>query len=111
MHEASLAENMLEIAAKAAGGRAASVKAVVVSVGTLSGVMTDALAFAFDAMKKGMGFENASLKIEPSPVVARCKSCAAQYAPQGFPFICPKCQSNAFEIIGGEEIFVKELEL
>ncbi len=111
MHEASLAENMLKLAAKAAGDRALSVKAVVVSVGALSGVMTDALTFAFDAMKKGMGLENALLKIEPSQVVARCRSCEREYAPEGFPFICPQCQSNAFDIIGGEEVFVKELEL
>lgn len=111
MHEASIAKNMLEIAARAAGESSGQVKRVVVSLGELSGIMPDALEFAFDAMKKDMGFEKASLSLQTLPLRAKCRECGLEYAPEGFPAICPECKSRSFCIIQGEEIYVKELLL
>ena len=111
MHETALAANLLQIAGEAADGRREKVRTVVVTVGELAGVMPDALRFAFDALKAAAGLYNAVLRMEQQPVLARCTGCGSEYAPAGFPFICPGCGANTFRIIRGEEVFVKELEV
>ncbi len=111
MHEATLAARMLQIAQEAASSREGYVESVTVIVGELAGVMLDSLAFAFDALKKRTRLENAVLKIEKQPALAQCRDCGTEYAPAGFPFLCPHCGSNAFRIVRGEEVFVKDMEM
>ena len=111
MHEATLAARVLAIAGEAAAGRAGRVTAVTVTVGELAGVMPDALAFAFDTLKRGTALEGARLVLETQAVGARCLDCGATYAPRGFPYACPACGSAAFAIERGEDFCVKEIEL
>lgn len=111
MHEASLAAHMLAIAAQAAGPRRDKVRTVTVAVGEMAGVMADSLAFAFDAIKGSMALEKAELKIQTVPVCVRCRRCGQEYAPHAFPYVCPRCEEHGFDMVQGEELFVKELEM
>lgn len=111
MHEATLAARMLRIACEAAEGRPGRVTGVTVVVGELAGILPDALAFAFDTLKRDTRLNGARLNIVRQPVRARCRDCGATYDPPGFPFACPQCGSSGFQIIQGEDFYVKELEL
>lgn len=111
MHEATLAAQVLRIADEALAPQSPPVRSVVVTVGDLSGVMIDALRFAFDALKKSTRFADAQMRVEKQSVVCACLDCGREYQPEGFPFVCPVCRSRAFRIIHGEEVFVKNLEV
>jgi len=111
MHEASLAARVLRIAGAAAAGRETRVVRITVSVGELAGVMPEALLFAFDALKKNTPLAGASLVLEKERMCARCGGCGAEYTPGGFPYLCPSCGSNVFQIVRGEDVSVKKMEL
>ena len=111
MHEATLAQNVLRISLRAVEGRSGRVTGVRVSVGALAGVMGDAMTFAFDAIKADTPLRDAALILEPEPVGARCDACGGEYEPKDFPYVCPVCQSRAFRIVRGEDVYVKELEI
>ena len=111
MHEATLAARMLQIAQAAAADRQGRVRAVTAVIGDMAGVMTDSLVFAFDALKKNTPLHGAQLKIERQRVLVCCRGCGVEYAPPGFPFVCPQCGGREFRIVRGEEIYVKNLEV
>lgn len=111
MHETALTQNLINIACTAIEGKnIKKVNSVTVCVGALSGVLYDAMEFAFEAMKRGTVLETAGLVFEELPVSAKCRDCTAVYAPVGFPYICPDCGSRYFEIIGGEEVYIKNID-
>lgn len=111
MHEATLAARMLQIAEEAAAKQQGNIRAVTAVIGDIAGVMTDSLTFAFDALKKNTRLCNAELKIEHQRVLVCCRDCGTQYAPSGFPFVCPHCAGRGFRIVHGEEVYVKNLEV
>ncbi len=111
MHEAALAESLVRTALEAAAGNGGRVVRLTVLVGELAGVLPEALTFAFDALKRGTRLANATLWLERQRVLAVCEDCAARYEPEGFPFLCPACQSRFFRIERGEEVLLKELEM
>ena len=64
MHEVSLAEGVIDVVERAAeGAHATAVSEVRVAVGELSNVEIEALAFAFESVKKGTVANNAKLVI------------------------------------------------
>lgn len=111
MHEAALAESLIKTALEAVAGREGRVDRVTVIVGELAGVMPEALAFAFNAGKRGTRLAGATLTLERQRVRVRCEGCGEEYEPGGFPFACPLCGERYFRIEKGEEVFLKELEM
>ena len=111
MHETALTQKLINISCRALEGKGVTkVNSVTLCVGALSGVLYDAMEFAFDAMKQGTVLETADLDFEELPVTARCRDCAYEYNPVGFPYICPVCGGRYFEIIGGEEVYIKNID-
>ena len=65
MHEVSLAEGVIDVVERAAeGAHATAVSEVRVAVGELSNVEIEALAFAFESVKKGTVANDAKLVID-----------------------------------------------
>ena len=92
MHEVSIMQSTREIAeehARKAGRN--SIKLLRLKVGLISGVEPDALAFAFDCLRKGTMAENASLEIERIPGEARCSACNHNAILEEMRFDCPEC--------------------
>jgi hydrogenase nickel incorporation protein HypA/HybF len=112
MHETGIAAEILDIAGREAARRgAAGVAAITVKVGDLSGVVADALEFAFDALCSGTSAEGARLHILRVPVIARCMTCARDYQPGAELVLwCPDC-GRALEVTAGQELQVESLEL
>jgi hydrogenase nickel incorporation protein HypA/HybF len=65
MHELSIAEAIVDIAAESSGG--GRVLRVVVEVGKLAAVLPDALRFSFEVVAAGTPVEGAALEIVEKP--------------------------------------------
>lgn len=109
MHELSIMRDVINICEENAGG--AQIKTVTVEIGELSGIVPDALEFCFDTCVKGTLLENAKLVINVISPQVRCKTCGALFGARAFFDSCPECNSNDIEILFGEELRVKELEV
>jgi len=112
MHELSIAHQLVDIASKAARDAGmGKVQAVHVRLGVLSGVVREALLFAFDVVTQGTAVEGARLVIEDVPVKVYCRACRAERVlPQPFPMRCPACGERTGEVLEGREIELYALE-
>lgn len=109
MHEMSITQSMVEICQAHASGR--RVTDVVLEIGELSGVVPDSIEFCFEACTKGTLLEGARLALEVIPGAGRCNSCSAEVPVKTLFDQCPRCGGFGLEILRGEELRVKELEL
>jgi hydrogenase nickel incorporation protein HypA/HybF len=109
MHEMSITQGVVDICESHAGGR--RVTSVTLEIGNLSGVVPDAIEFCFDACTRGTQLEGALLIIERIPSRGRCHECGAEFTLDAYFNPCPKCGSYGVELLSGEELRVKELEV
>lgn len=111
MHETALAKGLISACLGAlAGQRVKRVKSVTVSAGLLAGVLPGALEFAFASMSRGTPLEGAALVITEIPARLLCGDCGKEYECSAFPFRCPQCEGGRFTVLGGEDVFVKQME-
>jgi hydrogenase nickel incorporation protein HypA/HybF len=109
MHELSIAQAIVDVAARHAGD--ARVQRVYVRVGHLRQVVPSALEFSFELCAHGTPVEGAVLELERVPAGVRCRSCDAYSEPDGFPLVCGSCAGLDVEVVQGEELQVESLEL
>jgi len=110
MHELSLAEGMLEVVAGAARAEGArKVRTVWLELGALSHVEAQALRFCFDAVTRGSIAEGAALEIVTMPGQAWCMPCGRRVALARLGDACPVCGSYQLQVVGGEEMRVREI--
>lgn len=113
MHEVSIAEGLLATAVneckKSGYG---SIEKVSIRIGKASGVMPEALLFAFDAMKSDTIANTAVLDIEEVPLAGICLTCEKDFkTEESYLLCCPHCDSSSFKIISGRELDITELEV
>lgn len=112
VHEMSVALSLVEAAcekASALGG--VKVTSLHVRVGALSGVVKDALLFAFDVVAEGTPLSGSRLEIEEVPLTVRCRRCAEDRQLAGPPLVCPVCEALAPEVVAGRELELHALEV
>lgn len=112
MHELSIAMHMVEQAVAAAETQhAAKVASVHCRLGALSGVVKDALLFAWDTATLGTICEGSRLDIEDVPIRVRCPAEGSIHT-LDFPpvFRCPSCGVATPELISGKELELDSLE-
>ena len=106
MHEATLAENILDIALKAAEqNHAAKVFKVGLTLGKLAGVEVEALTLAFDVLKEDTPAKDAELVIKRVPISATCNKCGKTFQLEGYNFFCPDCD-GVLILQSGRELLV-----
>lgn len=112
MHETGIAAEILDIAEREAARRgAAGIAAVTVRVGDLSGVVAEALSFAFEALCAGTAAAGARLHVERVAVRALCPHCRRESQPGADLVLwCPDC-GQPLDVIAGQELQVESLEL
>jgi len=111
MHETALMQDLITTVIQAVERyNVTRVNRVVLSVGKISNVLPEALLFAFEALTREGILKGAELEIEYLPVIARCHVCGHEYQADGFPIVCPGCQSKNFTIISGDEVYIKNIE-
>jgi hydrogenase nickel incorporation protein HypA/HybF len=112
MHELSIMQSALNVVldqAREAG--ATRVHAIRLRIGALSGVVPDALEFAFEALAPGTPAEDAKLAIENVPARFWCATCAREFQSDDMFAECPDCHNLSGDIRAGREMEVASLEV
>ncbi len=111
MHEWTIADNLVRLAASAARREGlGKISEVHVKVGVLRQVVPETLQTAFRHLIGETEFAGAELKIEEIPLAVRCRSCGAGKAGDDLAFTCGECGSTDLEILSGDELFLDCLE-
>ncbi len=95
--------------AKQAGGQ--RVLVIRLRVGALSGVVPEALQFAFEALAPGTPAEGAELAVEHVPACFWCATCANEFTADDLFAECPRCHTPSAELRAGRELQVASLEI
>ncbi len=113
MHEVSIALSLIEVVSdQCLKGGYRSVDAVNVKIGRASGIMPDALLFAFDVVKADTIARNAALNIEEVPVSGRCRECGSGFTvEEEYVVNCPVCHGVAFDITTGRELDIVDMDV
>lgn len=109
MHEMSITQSVVDICLEHAAGR--KVLAVTMEVGTLSGVVPDAVEFCFSACCHGTLMEGARLKIVVIDGIGKCLSCGEEFPRRSLFDPCPVCGGYGIDQLAGEELRVRDLEI
>lgn len=113
MHEAAIAQSLLDIAAETCIKQGyKGIESIKVKIGKASGIMPEALLFAFDVMKIGTPAEKASLTIEKIPLSGFCMNCDSDFTvDEAYVLACPMCGGTSFQIKTGRELDIYEIEV
>lgn len=112
MHEVGLMQTAIQMAeeqARASGAR--QIHTLRLRVGRMSGVVPEALEFAFDIVARGTLAEGARLEIESTPALCWCAACAAVFETDDLSFQCPHCGTFSTELRGGTEMQLSSIEV
>lgn len=113
MHELSIAMSIVELAEEEIERRGGvQITAVHLKLGALSGVVKEALMFAYEMAREDTPLKSSRLVIEEIPVAVLCTSCRAPRPVSSIQlFCCAECGTPASEIVQGKELEVVALEI
>ena len=112
MHEVSIIQSMLDIAFEQSQSQGANqIHQLNLRVGTISGVIPEALRFAFESCVQGTIAADAKLEIEWIKAICYCHQCHAEFTPHDWVYICPRCDRLSHEIRQGRELQLVSLEV
>jgi hydrogenase nickel incorporation protein HypA/HybF len=82
-------------------------------IGRMSGIVTDSLKFAFNAIKLEHPFlSSAEILIDEVPLRYECSDCKTAFNTDDFHFpTCPECNSYNLKILSGEEQHIESVEV
>lgn len=108
MHELAVTTSLVEAVADRFGDR--RVVAVRLEVGRLSGVVTDAVRFCFDAVAAGTTLDGARLDVDEPDGHGRCRTCGAEVAMPDLLAVCV-CGGVEIDVTDGRQLLVRAVEL
>ena len=112
MHEMSLCEGVIQLIEQQAVEQDFNkVTTVWLEIGDLAGVEIDAMHFSFDVIAKGTIADAAKLEIINIQGLATCPACKSQTQISARFDLCPTCGHYPLNILAGEEMRIKELEV
>ncbi len=112
MHELSIMQSALSVALESARQAGATrVHSIRLRIGALSGVVPDALEFAFEALTPGTAAEHAKLAVEHVPARFWCATCTREFEAEDMLAECPECHTLSAELRAGREMEVASLEI
>lgn len=112
LHELSLTQNLIEIAEEHARREKATViTSVTIEIGALSGVIPEAVEFAFEACTKETLADGATLEIHHIPALGCCRQCGQENEMESLLASCSACGSYTLDILKGQEMCLVELEI
>ena len=112
MHEFSIMQCALDQALREAR-RAGAVRVhqIRLRVGVLSGVVPEALQFAFEALTAGTPAEGATLAIDDVPARFWCAPCGREFVSANLYSECPDCGTPSNELRAGRELELNSMEV
>jgi hydrogenase nickel incorporation protein HypA/HybF len=112
MHEVGIMQETLALAIRqATAARGQRIHALRLKVGEWSGVVPEALQFAFEVLRQGTEAEGATLEIEVVPATCWCSQCQREFAASDLAWECPICQHPSLELRQGRELELSSLEI
>lgn len=113
MHELSVAVSLLEIAEQKAREEGAErISRLFLRIGPLSGIVPDALRFAFEVAAEPTLARDAVLEIENVPVVLYCSTCEREAGAEStYAYSCPHCGRPTHDVRGGNELEITSMEI
>jgi len=110
MHELGIMCNIVErVLEVVKSNRLSEVEAIVLSVGEQSGVVPQYLHSCYPAAVDATILENTLLEINVVQANAVCKSCGKTFGLTENEAVCPRCESEDFDIVSGTEFILKEI--
>lgn len=112
MHEVAIMTEAVRMAAESAQAAGAQrITALKLRIGALSGVVPEALQFAWDVVRRETMLADARLDIEAVAAVCWCATCQAEFACQEFLSECPRCHDLSGDLRRGRELEIAAVEL
>ena len=108
MHEASVAEQILQTVEAHAQGR--QVECIHLRVGRISGVVIDSLEFWLRLLLEEKNTPQTRVEFEDVPVKIQCL-CGKEYAVENMTQTCPYCGEYGRTILQGRECMVESIEV
>jgi hydrogenase nickel incorporation protein HypA/HybF len=108
VHELAITEGV--VAAVTERLPEAKVTLVRLEIGALSGVVADSVRFCFDLVTEGTNLEGASLEIVEPAGSCQCRSCGAEFAPDGPILLCP-CGSADVAVESGADLRILSVKV
>jgi len=112
MHEVGIANSVIEAGQiEAARYTGSKLVRIGVRIGTLAGVDTDALRFAFTALVKGTDLDAVDFEIQSCRRRNRCLECDCEFESDLYSNPCPDCASERSILVGGDELDLAYVEV
>jgi hydrogenase nickel incorporation protein HypA/HybF len=113
VHELSIAMRIIEtVGEELALTDDARVASVTVRVGLMSGVVPEALTFAWGAASEGTAFGGSRLDLEVVRPLAWCDTCGTEREPAAINDLrCPACRIAMSRVLRGKELEVLSVEV
>ncbi len=108
MHELALTQDLVDLIAESCAGR--RVTRVVLEVGKLAAVVPDAFRFCFELCAEGTPAEGAALEIIELDGCGKCRDCGQESRLSSIFDGCA-CGSLALQLLSGQELKLRELEV
>ena len=112
MHELSIANQLVTVAQEEAQKLGAHrVNVVTLQLGELSGVVREALEFAWEFVTEATMLEGAKLVIEPIDVLVHCSACGRDSSPPDPRRLrCVHCDEPTPELLRGRELTIRSID-
>jgi hydrogenase nickel incorporation protein HypA/HybF len=83
-----------------------------IEVGAMSNVVPDLLRQAFEILRRTMDvIAGAELEIVEVPLRIHCSKCDGDFELRRFVFACPDCESTSLDVLSGEDLLLRNVEL
>ncbi|MDD2366966.1 MAG: hydrogenase maturation nickel metallochaperone HypA [Desulfuromonadaceae bacterium] len=109
MHEMSIVQGIVEVCEKYAAGR--RILSIDLEIGELSSIVPEAIEFCFEASTRETLLDGARLNILMLNGQGKCLDCNFSFHLSELYASCQQCGSNRVQIVAGEELRVKEIEV
>lgn len=87
------------------------VRKVILEIGELSHVESEAMRFCFESVMKGSCGENATLEITSMPGLATCRQCGMLSQIENLYDPCEHCGAFGLQVTSGDQVRIKSLEV
>ena len=112
MHEVSIMQSTLQLADEHLQKASCTViHCIRLRVGLLSGVVPEALAFAFEVLKADTSAANATLEIERAPGLFSCTACGLELRLDSMEFKCTGCGGLLVLREGGADMELAQMKI
>lgn len=111
MHELSIAESIIDICDANIKDRNVNVKLIELDIGKLSGVVIPALETAMKQVVKNTIYQNAKIVMNEIVAIGKCLNCNNEFEAEDYYSQCPECGEYGIELIKGDEMRVKSIEI